>query len=212
MCNEYARQKSLHDLIAHFAAPNSELPLFHWENDHTPNDLAGKASVKIRDTAPIFRLADGRLTASMATWAWPGPGGKPVFNFKSEGRDFAHDDRVLIFADAFFEYTAPQGSGVKLKDRRQFTMVGQDWFWIAGIVKQGCFSMLTTSPGPDVAPYHHRGIIPMAPKAGLDWLTLARPQAQVLAPPPAGSLAVETLRKDGVERGGGQEVQAASIS
>ncbi|CAN5851618.1 SOS response-associated peptidase [soil metagenome] len=203
MCNEYARTKSLDELIAEFTAPSSDLPLLGWENDHTPNDLAGKASVKIRDTAPIFRLQDGMLVASMTPWAWSGPGGKPVFNFKSEGRDFAHNDRVLIFADAFFEYTAPVAAKVKLKDKHEFKLAGEDWFWIAGIVKAGCFSMLTASPGPDVAPYHDRGIIPLAPRAGLDWLTLSRPQADILSPPPAGALTVETLRKDGVERGGG---------
>ncbi|WP_340646745.1 SOS response-associated peptidase family protein [Phenylobacterium sp.] len=202
MCNEYARTKSLDELIAEFTAPSSDLPLLGWENDHTPNDLAGKASVKIRDTAPIVRLQDGKLVASMTTWAWAGPGGKPVFNFKSEGRDFSQSDRVLIFADAFFEYTAPQAAKVKLKDKHQFTMARQDWFWIAGIVKAGCFSMLTASPGPDVAPYHDRGIIPLAPGAGLDWLTLSRPQADILTPPAAGTLTVETLRKDGIERGG----------
>jgi putative SOS response-associated peptidase YedK len=201
MCNEYARTKPIDELIAEFG--KFEMPLLAWENDHTPNDLAGKASVKIRDTAPIFRLHDGKLVASMTPWAWPGPGGKPVFNFKSEGRDFSHNDRVLIFADAFFEYTAPQAAKVKLKDRHQFKMTGQDWFWIAGIVKEGCFSMLTTSPGPDVAPYHDRGIIPLAPRAGLDWLSLSRPQAEILAPPPAGALTVETVRKDGIERDGG---------
>lgn len=199
MCNEYARKTSLDGLLAEFASVVDAPPLFEWENDHTPNDLSGKASVKIRDTAPIFRLRDDRLVASMTPWAWPGPGGKPVFNFKSEGRDFSRNDRVLIFADAFFEYTAPQTPKVKLKDKHQFTMAGQDWFWIAGIVKDGCFSMLTTSPGRDVAPYHDRGIIPLAPKAGLDWLTLARPQAALLAPPPAGSLTHTLLRKDGTD-------------
>ncbi len=203
MCNEYARTKSLDELLAEFASVFDDPPLFAWENDHTPNDLSGKASVKIRDTAPIFRLTDGKLTASMTPWAWPGPGGKPVFNFKSEGRDFSHNDRVLIFADAFFEYTAPQAAKVKLKDKHAFRMAAHDWFWIAGIVKEGCFSMLTTSPGPDVAPYHDRGIIPLAPGAGLDWLTLSRPQSEILAPPPAGALKVETLRKDGIERGDG---------
>lgn len=199
MCNEYARKKSLDELLAEFASVFDAPPLFEWENDHTPNDLSGKASVKIRDTAPIFRLRDDRLVAAMTPWAWPGPGGKPVFNFKSEGRDFSRNDRVLIFADAFFEYTAPEAPKVKLKDKHQFTMAGQDWFWIAGIVKEGCFSMLTSGPGPDVAPYHDRGIIPLAPRVGLDWLTLARPQAALLAPPPAGSLTHTLLRKDGTD-------------
>lgn len=199
MCNEYARKKSLDELLAEFAQVYGDSPLFAWENDHTPNDLSGKASVRIRDTAPIFRLSETRLVGSMTPWAWPGPGGKPVFNFVSENRDFSRNDRVLVFADAFYEYTAPQAPKVKLKDRHEFRLAGHDWFWMAGIVKDGCFTLLTTKPGPDVAPYHDRGIIPLAPKAGLDWLTLARPQAEILAPLPASSLTHTLLRKDGAD-------------
>ncbi|WP_421932455.1 SOS response-associated peptidase family protein [Phenylobacterium sp.] len=199
MCNEYARKKSLDELLAEFAEVYGDSPLFAWENDHTPNDLSGKASVRIRDTAPVFRLSENRLVGSMTPWAWPGPGGKPVFNFVSENRDFSRNDRVLVFADAFYEYTAPAAPKVKLKDRHEFKLAGFDWFWMAGIVKDGCFSLLTTRPGPDVAPYHDRGIIPLTPKAGLDWLTLARPQQEILAPPPAGSLTHTLLRKDGAD-------------
>ena len=47
------------------------------------------------------RLAGGVLEGEAMTWAWPGPRGAPVFNFRSEGRDFSHSDRVLILADGF---------------------------------------------------------------------------------------------------------------
>jgi putative SOS response-associated peptidase YedK len=137
----------------------------------------------------------------MTPWAWRGPGGKPVFNFKSEGRDFSHNDRVLIPATGFYEYTAPAAPKVKLKDRHLFTLAGEPWFWIAGIVREGAFSMLTTAPGPDVAPYHDRSIVILKPADGLDWLTLSRPSRDLLTAPPAGSLQVRTLRRDGVDLG-----------
>lgn len=200
MCNEYARKANLKELANLFGALE-KVEAVEWEGGLLPNDLDGKDSVRISDTAPIARLLDGRLVLSMTPWAWRGPGGKPVFNFKSEGRDFSHNDRVLIPATGFYEYTAPQAARVKLKDRHLFTMVGAPWFWIAGIVRDGAFAMLTTAPGPDVAPYHDRSIVTLAPAAGLDWLALSRPAAQVLRPPAAGTLAVTTLRRDGVELG-----------
>jgi putative SOS response-associated peptidase YedK len=197
MCNEYARAKSLEEFAAEFGQ-FEELPLFEWEGDRTPNDLAAKASVRISDTAPVLRLADGRLVGSMTPWAWRGPSGKPVFNFQSEGRDFSRIDRVLVFATGFYEYTAPAAPKVKLKDQHLFTMPGHEWFWIAGIVREGAFTLLTTAPGPDVAPFHDRQIVTLPPEAGPAWLSLSRPPGEILKAGPAGSLAVRTLRRDGV--------------
>ena len=52
--------------------------------------------MRIGDTAPIVRLGADGLEGEMATWAWKGAHGKPVFNFVSEGRDFSRSDRVLV--------------------------------------------------------------------------------------------------------------------
>ena len=87
-------------------------------------------------------------------WAWKTPRGKPVFNFRSEGRRFGKSDRCLIPADGFYEFTAPRDAKQRLKDKHLFTLRDQPWFWIAGIVKHGAFTMLTVEPGPDIAPYH----------------------------------------------------------
>ena len=84
--------------------------------------------MRIGDTAPIVRLQGDRLVGSMATWAWKGPHGKPVFNFVSEGRDFSRSDRVLVLADGFYEFTAPQAPKVKLKDKHLFELEGSPWF------------------------------------------------------------------------------------
>lgn len=200
MCNEYARKASIKELENEFGRVE-RIAHVEWEDGGLPNDLDGKDSVRISDAAPIARLRGDRLVLSMTPWAWRGPNGKPVFNFKSEGRDFSHNDRVLIPATGFYEYTAPVTPKVKLKDRHLFTMVGEPWFWIAGIVREGAFSMLTTAPGPDLMPYHDRGVVTLAPALGLDWLTLSRLARDILKAPPAGALEVQTLRRDGIDLG-----------
>lgn len=133
----------------------------------------------------------------MTTWAWKGPGGKPVFNFRSEGRDFSKSDRVAILTTGFYEYTTPTQPKIKLKDQHRFTIPGQEFFWIAGIVKQAAFTMLTTGPGPDVKPYHDRQVCVLDPSDGLAWLRLSLPEDKLLRPLPIGTLRVQTLRRDG---------------
>jgi putative SOS response-associated peptidase YedK len=196
MCNEYARRRSLEKLGEDFS--QLRLPPFRWAGQQIPNDLEAKPSVRIGDTAPVFRLEDGVLTGAMTPWAWKSPTGKPVFNFVSEGRDFSRSDRVLVFADGFYEFTVPAAPRVKLKDKHLFTLADQPWFWIAGVVRDGAFSLLTVDPGPDMTPYHDRQVVVLAPRDGLDWLALDRPVADILRAPPAGALSMATVRKDGV--------------
>lgn len=125
------------------------------------------------------------------------PKGGPVFNFKSEGRSFASSNRCLIPASAFFEFT-----GTKYpKAKHRFTMVGEPLFAIAGLWKPGhgnqpsSFTMLTTVPGPDVAPIHNRQIVVLPPADWGAWLDLTRPESELLRHRPAGSLSVETVRQ-----------------
>jgi putative SOS response-associated peptidase YedK len=198
MCNEFALEQNLEELAALFAG-TPELPLFGWEGGLLPNNTQSRASIRISDVAPVVRLAEGALSGSMLPWAWKGPNGAPVFNYRTEGRDFRGADRVLVPASGFYEYTTPTMPKVKLKDRHLFMMAGQSWFWMAGLVRDGAFSLLTAEPGPDVAPYHSRGVIPLEPVAGLDWLRLSRAQGEILAQPGTGTLQVQTLRRDGVD-------------
>ena len=51
------------------------------------------------------------------------------------------------------------------------------------------FSMLTTEPGPDVAPYHPRQVVVLGPDAWSAWLNGPEPEA-LLVPSPAGVLDV----------------------
>ena len=124
-----------------------------------------------------------------------------MFNFVPEGRNFSRSDRVLVFADGFYELTAPAAPKLKLKDKHLFELTGAPWFWIAGVVKEGAFSLLTTAPGPDLAPYHDCQIVLLPPERGFEWLELSRPDGDPLRAQPAGALRVTTLRRDGIEVG-----------
>lgn len=184
MCNLYSLKTG--DL---FATWNKVLKLpVVWEGQ--ASNFEPRPEIKMTEIAPIVRHVDGQAVVSMTPWAWKAPSGKPVFNYVSEDRDFSKTDRVLIPADAFYEFTAPQ-PGQKRKTRWKFTMAENPLFWIAGIVKNGCWTMLTTEPGPDIAPYHDRQIVLLSADQGRDWLDLARPQAEMLVPASAGTLNVE---------------------
>ena len=56
------------------------------------------------------------------------------------------------------------------------------------------FNLLTTEPGPDVAPIHNRQIVVLDRPDWLAWLDLSRPESELLRPLPAGLLAVEQVR------------------
>jgi putative SOS response-associated peptidase YedK len=56
------------------------------------------------------------------------------------------------------------------------------------------FTLLTTEPGPDVAPIHDRQMVVLERTDWLAWLDRTRPEAELLRPLPQGSLAVEQVR------------------
>jgi len=197
MCNEYAREIEMGRVIR-LMEEMKDVPPFEYENQAIPNDIGPIPSIKIRDIGIVVRADDKKLVGRSMTWAWKGPRGNPVFNFVSEGRDFSKSDRVLIPATGFYEYTPPEKPKIKLKDRHLFTMKGEEWFWIAGIVKEDCFAMLTMEPGPDLKPYHDRQVCILPSHDWMDWLSLTRPTAELFKPLPAGMLEMTHLRKDGV--------------
>ena len=130
-------------------------------------------------------------------WSWPGQNGKPVYNFRSEGREFT-SGRCLIPADGFYEFTDPADKKKKRKDKWLFTKTGEPWFCIAGIWRTDkdvgeAFTLLTAPPGPDIAPYHDRQIVILERKDWAAWLDGSGSAKAILKPLPAGSLAVEQV-------------------
>lgn len=187
MCNEYQLILPFDDVIAAFNVTGDRLAF----PGGMPN-FGPMASVRIGDRAPIIHMGKAGPEAVMAPWAWKGPGGRPVFNFRSDGRSFEGSHRCLIPADGVFEFTDPE-PGQKRKTKWRFTLAGQRLFWVAGLIKDGAFAMLTTEPGADIAPYYDRQIVLLRPEEGAAWLNLQRPEVDLLRALPAGSLDVEKV-------------------
>jgi len=86
------------------------------------------------------------------------------------------------------------------KAKHRFTLKDAAFMAIAGIWREGkdngapAFTMLTTSPGPDVEPYHDRQVVVLRPSDWAHWIYLTRPEKELLRPLPEGSLQVETVR------------------
>ncbi len=187
MCNEYQLILPFDDVIEAFNLTGDRLVF----PGGMPN-FGPMASIRIGDRAPIITLGPQGAEMTVKPWAWKSPQGRPVFNFRSDERSFANSVRCLIPADGFFEFTDPE-AGQKRKTKWRFTMAGSPVFWVAGLIKDGAFAMLTTEPGPDIAPYHDRQIVLLRPEDGAAWLGLQRPEAELLQPLPAGSLQVEKV-------------------
>lgn len=191
MCNLYTQTRSPDEIAALFR--DLKMPLAFPEG--IPN-LAPR-DIRITDPAPIVRAApstNDSWNLTLRRWSWPGPSGKPVYNFRSDGREFP-SGRCLILADGFYEYTAPADPKAKRKDRWLFTSPDGAMLGIAGLVREvpdigEAFTMLTAPPGPDVAPYHSRQVALLNPEDWRSWLDHSRPASDLLGPAPAGSLSV----------------------
>jgi putative SOS response-associated peptidase YedK len=56
------------------------------------------------------------------------------------------------------------------------------------------FTLLTTAPGPDVAPIHNRQMVVLERSDWRAWLDPEHSEANLLRPLPAGSLTIEQVR------------------
>ena len=190
MCNDYRLEVEIASILEDF----DDLKIKIDMPEGTPN-VPSRVDIMITDVAPIVRSVDGERGAGALVnrrWSWPSPKGAPVYNFRSEGREFT-SGRCLILADGFYEFTKPEDPKQKRKDKWLFTMRDHRWFCIAGIWRAHpdvgeAFTMLTMDAGEDIAPYHHRQIIPLTRDQWVDWLDPNVPAADVLGYLPKGSL------------------------
>lgn len=196
MCNEHRRNVTLGQIRENWG--ETRIPLLFPEG--LPN-LASLESIRITDPNAIIRKSaaePGAAELVVRRWSWPGPTGKPVYNYRSEGRDFPRG-RCLVVADGFYEFTAAADPKAKRKDKWLFTKADEDWFCIAGLWRATpdvgeAYTLLTTEPGPDVAPYHSRQIAVIERRDWARWLDPAVPAAAFLNPLPPGSFRIEPVR------------------
>ena len=194
MCNEYGNRIAYRRYVEEFSHLKLRLSVTGNGPDLTPRD-----EIHIRDTAPVILRTGGGVELTELTWAPRDRNKKPVFNFRSEKRSFANSPRCLIPASYFVEFTAPSDPNKKRKDKWRFTLAGADWFAIAGLVRPDaidqadCFTMLTTAPGSDVAPYHDRQVAVLPAADWLAWLDLSRSESELLRPLSPGTLKVEAV-------------------
>ena len=190
MCNLYQLEKGPDAIRRLFA--EIQMPLDFPEG--IPN--FEPRNVRITERAPIVRFNRDRGTAELVErrWSWPAPGGKPVFNMRSDGREFGRD-RCLVMADGFFEFTSPADPKQKRKDCWLFRLADQTPFAIAGVTRDDAqigeaFSLLTVPPGADIQPYHNRQIALLSLPHWRVWLEGSVSSKELLQPAEAGALSV----------------------
>lgn len=192
MCNDYGNQVAYSEYVEVFS--EIKLPL---RLPMAPPNLEPRDDIWPTETAAILRRhADGVEMAQLRWGFAPGrPKAPPVINFRSEGRRFPNG-RCVIPASHFFEFTGAKAP----KSKWRFTKVGEPWFCFAGLWRPAsadtpeAFTILTTEPGPDVAPIHNRQVVVLDRARWAAWLDLTLPEAELLRALPTGSLDVEQVR------------------
>ena len=196
MCNAYEQHVKWVEYCRMMQALELGIPTQQRDLDLPEHD-----DIRINQMGPVMRATanDREVELERMNFGLPSnrPEGGPVFNFRSEGRDFSNTHRCLVPASAFFEFT-----GTKYpKTKHRFTLNGAPFLAVAGIWREAqgnhpaSFAMLTTDPGPDVKPIHDRQIVVLRPEDWAAWLWLTKPEAELLRPLEQVSLSVETVRK-----------------
>jgi putative SOS response-associated peptidase YedK len=194
MCNDYEQRVAW----ANYRKAMQQLEL-GIPTEQSAADFPQADDIRVNEVGLAMRAAGNGVELVPMAFGFPpkSPRGSPVFNFKSEGRRFDKSNRCLIPASAFFEFTGKRYP----KAKHRFTLKGAPFMAIAGLWRQGdgdgspAFTMLTTAPSADVAPYHDRQVAVLPPADWAAWLYLSKPEAELLRPLPEGSLEVETVRK-----------------
>jgi len=86
MCNNYASHVPANMIVEAFS--ETVFPL-RFDGGTVPN-MGPRDDIRIGDSAPIIIATEEGPLLRQMTWAWRGPGGKPVFHFRSDGRSFAN--------------------------------------------------------------------------------------------------------------------------
>jgi putative SOS response-associated peptidase YedK len=217
MCNRYGYLAPISRLVDEFS--EHRLPLL-FKDGAIPN-VEPRESIRPTDTAPIIRPinpaapGDGVELVDARWWlvpffhkgsvkAW-----KPMCtNARAETlattatfREAFKRRRCLVPATHFFEWTGAKGT----KQMWKFTKANSEIFCFPGLwdtahTEDGrieSFAIVTTSPGPDCAPYHDRQPVVLEPDQWTTWLDLSLDPAPCLRAGLEGVIAVERAAVSG---------------
>jgi putative SOS response-associated peptidase YedK len=193
MCNDYQRHVEWEAYCHLMQALELGIPAQQSEIDLPPAE-----DVRINDIAPVMRTRGNVVELVPMRWSFPAsrPAARPVFNFRGEGRRFDKDDRIIIPASGFYEFTGTKSP----KSKWLFALKGTPMMGIAGIGRMADgrerFTMLTVDPGPDLEGFHDRQVVVLPPRDWATWLYADAPEKELIKPLPAGSLGV-TLYRNG---------------
>jgi putative SOS response-associated peptidase YedK len=172
VCNLYTLEKGPDAIRKIFEA--AQIPLTFPEG--IPNFQP--RSVRITDRAPIVRFNRDSGSAELVErrWSWPAPGGKPVFNMRSDGREFGRD-RCLVIADGFYEWEKRPGEPkqpwwVTRPDHEPFAFAGlwSSWRPAKDVEPLRTVAIVTTQASEQLAPIHDRMPVMLAREAEQTWL------------------------------------------
>ena len=183
MCASYEARFSITELVTLLRGAEAPLDLPGGLPNLEPRD-----EVRPTNLAPVIRAGEGASTTRLADqrFGFPPPAGRkggPVINYRSEGRPLGNGPRggrCLVPASGFYEFTGDRYPKTRWRlsaaDGQPLMLAA---VWRAGVEDQpDAFALLTAEPGPDVAPYHTRGVLPLPVGALADWLFDRRPAAE----------------------------------
>lgn len=204
MCASYQSRFNVRQLVEAFDKAGAPIDT----GAGLPN-LAGVEDVRPTDRAPaVLAGPDGGAVLAMLSFGYPAPRPKarPVVNLRSEGRVFDNRERTgrcLIPMTGFYEFTGDKYP----KTRWIFRDPSEQILCLAGVWRAGegggaeGFALLTTEPGPDIAPYHDRGVVVAPPDRWAEWLGSDVFPEDLVRAAPEGSLAVSAAPRPGKDTG-----------
>lgn len=204
MCASFQARFNLTQLVRLFEQAHAPLafdggrPNVEPVDEVRPTDAA--LAVRARAGTGPDMEASVELVAMRFGFPPPAPKRPPVINVRSEGRRFSNGPaggRALAPVSGFYEFTGAT------YPKTRWLLAGADGepLALAAVWRAGpngdAFSLLTAEPGPDVAPYHSRGVLPLPVTHWADWLFDRLPAEALLSPPPAGTLTATPAPRPG---------------
>ena len=169
--------------------------------DAAPN-LEPRDEIRRTELAPVIRLPEGGVQLLQLPWGLS-PAARRAARSSTCARKAGLHARALPGAGlALFRVhrgQEPEDALALYESRRGLVLLRRSHRTRrrAGRQSVEAFTLLTTGPGPDVAPYHNRQRVILERAEWAAWLTSSEPPRDLLVPSPPGSLEVRECPREG---------------